>query len=229
LSKLLARSWLIVTVLSVAGLAGGLIAADMFNGGPTRVKAQATLTMMPGPDVPPENLPDFWEVLNQGQPTRSAAIILADSRWLRSAATTARVPQSELELAAGAIPETSLITVTMKAHSPGAAERALDSVLAQASTVAASSSGPYILETVSPPTGSARSIMPTPAQWHTGLGIGGFLVGAGLGLVITRRGQKPTANSGHFAMPQMGRPADSISSGGEPQLPPPASVEPRQR
>jgi hypothetical protein len=224
--KIAARSWLMVVIFGLVGLAAGLIAAHLYSGTQERVKAQATLSMLPGPEVPASTLPDYWDVLNQGQPTRSAAIVLADTHWLNSAARAAGVPRSELELAAGAIPETSLITVTMKADSPEAAERALDSVLKQASSLAASASGPYILETVTPPIGSARSIMPTQAQWVTGLGIGGFLVGAGLGLLISRWAQQRSSVSDRLAMPEEDGPADSGGSEDEKSIPPPAFDRP---
>ena len=210
-----------VVTFGLVGLAAGLIAAYLYSGAQERVKAQATLSMLPGPEVPELNLPDYWEVINQGQPTRSAGIVLADSHWLNSAATAAGVPRSELELVAGAIPETSLIIVTMKADSPEAAERALDSVLKQASGVAASAAGPYILETVTSPVGSARSIMPTQAQWTAGLGIGGLLVGVGLGLVISRWAQQRSSACDRPAMPDESGAADTGGRRSEESIPPP--------
>jgi hypothetical protein len=215
-----------VVTFGLVGLAAGLTAAYLFSGIQERVKAQATLSILPGPEVPESNVPDYWEVINQGQPTRSAAIVLADSQWLNSAAGAAGVPRSELELAAGAIPETSLITVTMKADSSEAAERALDSVLKQASGAAASASGPYTLETVVYPAGSARSIVPTREQWIAGSGVGGLLVGVGLGLLISRGAQRRSSVSHQIAMPEADGSADTGGAQGERSIPAPAFDRP---
>jgi hypothetical protein len=220
--KTVAKSSLMVVILGLVGLATGLTAAYQYSGTQERVKAQATLSILPGPEVPESNVPDYWEVINQGQPTRSAAIVLADNQWLNSAAAEAGVPRSELELAAGAIPETSLITVTMKADSSEAAERALDSVLKQASRAAASASGPYSLEIVVFPAGSARSIVPTREQWIAGLGVGGLLVGVGFGLLIRRWAQRRSSVSDQSAMPEGEEPADTSGITDERPIPAPA-------
>jgi hypothetical protein len=99
--------------------------------------------------------------------------------------------------------------------------------------VAASASGPYILVTVSSPIGTARSIMPTQAQWLTGLGIGGFIVGAGLGLLVSRWARRRSSVSDRLAMPEADGPADSGGSEDEKSILPPTfdrpPVETRRR
>jgi hypothetical protein len=182
----LARTWLFVTILATLGLVMGVVMADALSGREKRFTAQATLAMLPERNIPLEQVSSFWEVLNRGQATASAAIVLKDGRWLDSAAAAAGVPKSELTLSAGAIPDTTLITVTMKAQSARAAEAALDSVLADAVRPAAEIAGPFRLETVVPPDGSATAMAPTPIQMFGALGIAGLLVGAGAGLLVSR-------------------------------------------
>jgi PST family polysaccharide transporter len=191
--NLLTRTWLVMTVLATIGLSIGVLVAYVFNGHAERFTAQATLAMLPGPEVPVEQAPNFWEVLNQGQATRSAAIVLGDNRWLDAAASAAGVSKSDLTLSAGAIPSTTLITVRMQADSARGAELALDSVLTDASGFAASVSGPFRLETIASPDGSAHSMGPARVQMFGALGIAGLLVGAGAGLLVSRSAQGRSA------------------------------------
>lgn len=183
---LLARTWLTVTTLATLGLLSGVLVADVFTDRSERYTAQATLAMVPGPEVPFDDASNYWDVLNRGQATRSAALVLEDIRWLDGAAAAAGVPKSELALSSGAIPETTLITVTMKADSARAAESALNSVLSEADGLAAKASGPFRLETIASPDGSATSLSPKPIQTIGALGIAGLLLGAGAGLLISR-------------------------------------------
>jgi hypothetical protein len=150
--------------------------------------------MLPGPDVPLDQASNFWEVLNRGQATRSAAIVLGNDRWLDAAASTAGVPKSELALAAGALPDTTLITVTMQANSAKAADLALESVLTSASDVAATVSGPFKLESITSPD-SAHSMSPDRVQTFGALGIAGLSIGAGAGLLVSRAARGRSARS----------------------------------
>jgi hypothetical protein len=181
-----ARPWLLATVLAVLGLFAGVVLANAFSGGDERFTAQATLAMLPDRDIPPDRVSSFWEILNRGQATGSAAIVLKDNSWLPPAAAAAGVAKSDLELSAGAIPDTTLITLRMTASSAEAAEAALSSVLNDAVGPAAAVSGPFRLVVVSSPNGSARSMSPTPIQLLGAFGIAGMLTGAGAGLLISR-------------------------------------------
>ena len=134
--------WLVVPVCALIGLLIFVVPAFLLTGHAERFKAQSTVAMLPGPTVPNTEVSNYWEVLNRGQATRSAAIVLQDDRWLGNASSAAGVPKSELALTAGAIPDTTLITVTMEANSAKAAEAALQSVLSEALGQAAQVSGP---------------------------------------------------------------------------------------
>lgn len=185
-STLLARTRLMVIVLAAVGLLAGVFAAAAFTGRGERFTAEATLAMLPGPEVPLDQASNFWEVLNRGQATRSAAIVLGNDRWLDAAASTAGVPKSELTLAAGALPDTTLITVTMQANSANVADVALESVLTSSSDVAATVSGPFKLESITSPDSGAQSMSPDRMQMFGALGIAGLSIGAGAGLLVSR-------------------------------------------
>jgi len=116
--------------------------------------------------------------------------VLADNRWLGHAASVAGVPQSELTVKAGAIPETTLINVTATAKSATAAERALGTVLADGIGLASTVSGPFRLEVTATPEGTAATNAPKGVQVFTAFGLAGLVVGVGTGLLITRSARK---------------------------------------
>jgi len=191
----------VVPILAALGMLIGLLAANALTGREERFRAEATLAMLPERNIPLEQVSSFWEVLNRGQATGSAAIVLKDSSWLDAAAQAAGVPKSQLTLSAGAVPDTTLITVTMTAQSARAAEVALESVLADATRRAAAVSGPFSLETIAPPAGSARAMGPAPIQMLGALGMAGLLAGAGAGLMVSRsvRGKRSVHHSDEVA------------------------------
>ncbi|MET4430129.1 MULTISPECIES: hypothetical protein [unclassified Mycolicibacterium] len=200
--SLLARAWLITTGFALLGLLAGVVAAATLIGRESeRFTAEATLAMLPSQQVPVTQAPGFWEVLSRGQATRSAAIVLADPKWLAAAAGAAAVPESDLSLEAGAIADTTLISVTVQANSVPSAQQVLDSVVQQAIVPAASASGPFRLEVVRS-TVSATGSEPTRAQIFLALGFAGVLLGGGLGMLVSRtalrRGQS-TNESGETA------------------------------
>lgn len=197
----LATPWLVVPVFALLGLLIGVLPAYLLSSHAERFQAQTTVAMLPGPVVPSSEASNYWEVLNRGQATRSAAIVLEDDRWLRDASSAAGVPPSELTLTAGAIPDTTLITITVEANSAKAAEAALQSVLTNALSEAAQVSGPFKLEVVAAPEGTARSKSPRPIEVAGAAGIAGMLVGAGVGVFVSRgsRARPPQpANRSHM-------------------------------
>ncbi|MDH6196791.1 hypothetical protein M2272_003444 [Mycobacterium frederiksbergense] len=190
--KLLAHAWVVATLLAVIGLLAGVVAAVVLSGRePARYTAEATLAMLPSQQVPVTQAPGFWEVLSRGQATRSASIVLNDRHWLGIAAGAAGVPESELEFEAGAISDTTLITMRMKATTAAAAEAALNKVLSDALVPAAGAAGPFRLEVVSSPDGSAQSSAPGRTQMFGALGLAGLLVGGGAGVLVSRWAQRP--------------------------------------
>lgn len=198
-SGLPGRTRFTATALAVAGGLLGVFAAHVYNGRPGQYTAQATLGMLPGPEVQVAETPAFWAVLNDGQATRTAAMVIGDKRWLLAAASAAGVPTSSLTLTAGAVPQTTLITVKVDAASATSAESALDAVLADAVGFAATVSGPFELRTVAAP--AARPKRPSDAQVFGALGGAGMLLGVGAGMWISRSARRRADASDGAAYP----------------------------
>lgn len=182
---LLPRARRLVVTLAIIGLLiGGLTAFFTLREG--RFTAQATLAMLPGPDVPPQEALAFWEVLNRGQATRTAALTLQDPRWLALMSEATNVPASEFALSAGAIPDTTLIEISVQASSAWAAERGLGTVLADGVAYAARVSGPFAIEVGSVEYDQVSSLTPGLVQQVGAFAIAGLLIGAGAGFLIGR-------------------------------------------
>ena len=189
----LGSPWLVIPVFALIGLLICVVPAYLLTGNAERFKAQTTVAMLPAANLPNADAPNYWEVLNRGQATRSAAIVLEDERWLGDASSAAGVPKSDLTLTAGAIPDTTLITVTVEANSARAAEAALQSVLDDALGQAAQVSGPFKLEVIASPAGTAQAKNPRPIELVGAFGVAGLLIGAGAGLLVTRAAQARSA------------------------------------
>ncbi|OBB35361.1 hypothetical protein [Mycobacterium sp. 852002-51961_SCH5331710] len=168
----------------------GVLIGYVVLGESKRFAAQATLAMLPASYIPTSEAAQYWDVLNQGQATRSAAIVFGQSAWLQSAAAAASVPASELSLSAGAVRDTTLIDVSVEADSPEVAESALSSVLSDASGPATTVAGPFRLEVVKPPAGSAQSMGPSGVQVYGAAGLAGLAFGVGVGLLAGRRAER---------------------------------------
>ncbi|MGB3352028.1 MAG: hypothetical protein WBB00_04565 [Mycobacterium sp.] len=193
ITAILGRSRLVVAALATSGLLLGLIVAHFLTTGEQRYLAQATLAMVPAQDVKPDVAIQFWEVLNRGQATRTAALALEDDRWRASAASATGVPEDGINLRASAITDTTLISVEVEAPTSWTAATALDTVLREGSTYAATISGPFRLETITATGSSAESLTSNRFQTMGVLGVAGLLIGAGGGVLISRSVQGRSA------------------------------------
>lgn len=193
-----ARTRLLVATLAISGLlVGGLTA--FLTSRHERFSAQATLAMLPGPEVPPEAALGFWEVLNRGQATRTAAMTLEDPRWSGAMSQETGILASEFTLSAAAIPETTLIEVSLQTSSAWAAERGLRTVITDGVPFAEKVSGPFTIETVS--VEYARALSPSLIQQIGAFGLAGLLIGAGAGFLISRAAQGAEAGPDNQAKP----------------------------
>ncbi|WP_133148005.1 hypothetical protein [Mycobacterium lehmannii] len=169
---------------AVLGAAFGALAAPTSQ----RYTASVNVALTPGPDLTTAESSSFWEVLTRGQISRTAAIVYEDSRWLTSAAKAANVRQSELTLSANALPDTSVLSVSVTANSSAAAEAALSDVLTTASAEVASVTAPFLAKTLSPTEGSARRVpVPGKAQFAAAGALAGLLGGGSVGWYFLRR------------------------------------------
>lgn len=151
----------------------------------SRYEAWVNVVLVPPPDMSSAEASSFWEVLTNGQISRTAAILYYDDRWLPSAASAAKVPQNELTLAAYAQPDTTLLTVLMEADSSAAAESALNDVLASATPEVSSVLAPYFVKVLRPPQGGPVPV-PGKMQFAAAGALGGLSAGGGLGWLFVR-------------------------------------------
>ncbi len=184
----------VIAVVALIGAFIGALLGAFVAPQASRYTASANVALLPGPDLTTVEASNFWEVLTRGQVTRTAAIVYNDPRWLPSAAKAANVPQSKLTLAAAALPETTMLAVTVTAASPAAAEAGLQDVLTTATSDVTSLAAPYLVKVLWPPAGSAvRVPAPSRPQVAAAGALGGLLVGGGIGWFVLRRRPSPAA------------------------------------
>lgn len=184
--------FIVASAASLGLLLGGLGAVEVDSA--PRFTAQASVAMLPGAQVKKESISNYWEVLNRGQATRTAAEVIGEPRWLGQAAPTRDAAAKDLELSAGAVPDTTLILVEVRASSATAATQALRRVLKAALPKAAPVSGPFALKVVSGLSQQPVSDNPGRPQLIGGLGVAGALLGGGIGLLLARlRGRRRRA------------------------------------
>lgn len=153
-----------------------------------RYKASAEVAFLPAANLTIVEASNFWEVLTRGQVSRTAAVVYEDPRWLPSAANAAKVSPSELTLSAAAVPDTTLVTVSVQAPSAGTAEAALNDVLTTATAEVASIASPYAVRVLWPPENSAAPLaLPGPTQIMAAGALAGGLVGGAAGWYLIRR------------------------------------------
>jgi hypothetical protein len=184
----LTRRALVAVVLSGL-LAAGLslaVTAIVVGGSMQKYRATAQLALVPGPQVPAEEVPSYWEALNGGQAARVAAAVFAQPQWLAPAGAAAGVPASGITTTAGVVESTSLLSVTAETTSERAAEVALDALIASATPTAEEVSGPFAIIVVQSAGGTAELAGIEATQLLTVVFIGGLLLGSGIALVVAR-------------------------------------------
>ena len=174
------RLWLnpIVVISTVVGLVIGAVGGGLFPVS-TTYRATAQVALVPGPDLTTADASAFWEVLTQGQVSRTAAAVFSDPRWVAGAASAGGIDESSLVLTAGALPDTTMVTITADAPSAHSAQAAVADLLAKATPEVAAVSAPFQVRVVSPPVG-AYAMSTSRIQ----LLLAGALVGAMFGATI---------------------------------------------
>lgn len=192
------RHRIVIAVLALVGALLGAALGFLLAPSASRYSASAKVAFLPAPDLTTVDAGNFWEVLTRGQVSRTGAIVYDDPRWLPSAAKAAKVAQDDLSLQAAALPETTMVVVTVQAGSADAAESALNDVLTTATREVTALVVPYSVKVLWPPEGNAD---PVPAPSHLQVAaagaLGGLLVGAAAGWLVGRtRRQEPAASRG---------------------------------
>ena len=192
---------IVIAVAALVGAALGAVLGLFAVPHTSRYTASANIAMLPAADLTTVEASNFWEVLTRGQVSRTAAVVYADPRWLPSAANAAKVQQSELTLDAAALPETTVLTVTVTADSSSAAEAAINGVLTTATPEVTSLVAPYAVKVMWPPKGSATPVpAPSRAQLAAAGTLGGLLVGGGgVGWFVTRRRSRSSSVDEHWS------------------------------
>jgi hypothetical protein len=178
---------LFIVVLALIGAVVGAGLAVAATPKSTRYEIEAQVALVPAPDLTMAEASNFWEVLTRGQMTRTAAILYQDWKWLPAAADDAKVPYGSITLTAAALPETTLLTVTVTAGSKDAAKAALTSIMNNATPEVASMVQPYSVKILWPREDAAH-LLPGPdsTQLAAGGGLGGLLLGGAVGYFLAR-------------------------------------------
>jgi hypothetical protein len=179
---------ILIAVLALIGAVLGAGVGAVVAPGTNRYVATADVAFLPAPNLTMVEASNFWEVLTHGQVTRTAAIVYGDGRWLSGAADAAKVSRDDLTLSAAALPETTVLKVTVTAGSASAAETALNNVLVTATPEASTLAAPYFVKVLWPPEGSAYpEPIPGRLQIAAAGALAGLLAGGGLGWFLARR------------------------------------------
>lgn len=187
------RLWLnpLVAIFAIIGGVLGGIAGTQLPNAPT-YRATAQVALVPGPDLTTADSSAYWEVLTQGQVPRTAATVLSDPRWHAGAAAAAGVDPSELTLSAGAVPDTTVVSITADAPSEHAAQSAVADLLEKATPEVKAVSAPFQLRVISPP--STTAMATSPIQLILIGGIIGLILGGVVGIGVTwLRSRRDTA------------------------------------
>ena len=187
-NKIMTKQRITIAVIALIGAVLGAMFGVLAAPTAERYTASADVALTPGPNLTTAESSSFWEVLTRGQISRTAAIVYEDRKWLTSAAKAADVRRSELTLTAGALPETSILTVTVTANSEAAAEAALSNVLTTAAPQVAAVTAPFVAKVLSPTEGTAYPVpLPGRTQVAASGALAGFLAGGTIGWYFQRR------------------------------------------
>lgn len=188
------KSRTFIALFALIGAVLGALIGYLFAPGPSRYSATAQVALLPAANLTTSEASAFWEVLTRGQISRTAAVLYEDRRWLPSAAKAAKVDSGDLSLTAAALPETTLVEVTVEAGSRAAAESALNDVLTTATPDVTTLSYPYAVKVLWPPKGNGKPVPePSSLQVMAAGVVGGALLGGGVGWFLGRSRRTPTA------------------------------------
>ncbi len=179
------RLWLnpVVVICAAIGIVAGAIAGAVFPMS-TTYRATAKVAMVPGPDLTTADASAYWEILTQGQVSRTAAAVFSDPRWIAGSASAAGVATSSLTLTAGAVPDTTMVSITADAPTAHAANAAVAALLEKATPEVSAVSAPFRVRLVSAPDG-ATAMTSSRTQAILAGTLGGLVIGSALGIGVS--------------------------------------------
>jgi capsular polysaccharide biosynthesis protein len=118
--------------------------------------AETKLLVGPGERADPTNISAYYETLSRGQVTATAAEIIGEPRFLRSAVR--QMPVEDVGAATArvtVVPGTSLVSVSVTARMPGTAEALADDIARESTPTVSRLLAPYAATSLGSATGSA--------------------------------------------------------------------------
>ena len=174
--------WAVVVLCTLIAAVLGAVLANALAPHDVRYRSTANVAILPAPDLSMADASAFWEVLTRGQVNRTAAIVYGESAaWLPSAAAVAGVAQRDLTLTATAVPESTMVEVSIEAPSAAAADAALRDVLNSAGPKVTAVTVPFVVNVLGPQDGAST---PLTGLSQTQIVAAGATAGAALGLGV---------------------------------------------
>lgn len=161
----------LVAMLLVAG--GGLAYAVTA----TSERWTATADVLIVPELPESDIGSYFEVLSRGQVTATAAEIMADNRFLTSAALDEDVDPADLESSVSVVPGTAVVTVSVTADDAAVAEALVDRLVARSMPTVNELLSPFEVRTLGSADGSATRSGLSGGQLAAAIGLLSIVVG----------------------------------------------------
>lgn len=154
---------------------------------PTGYEAEAQLVVLPREGLEPAALTAYYETLSRGQIVGTFAEVLQLDRFVASAADDMDLTPAELDgvdVDAAVIPESSMISLTVRAADARSAESLTDGIVAGSADFVTQLSDGYVLELVSPADGTAAAAGLSGLAYAAVMVVTALVLGAGAQQVV---------------------------------------------
>lgn len=154
---------------------------------PTGYEAEAQLVVLPREGLDPAALTAYYETLSRGQIVGTFAEVLQLDRFVASAAEDLDLTPAELDgvdVDAAVIPESSMISLTVRAADARSAESLTEGIVAGSADFVTELSDGYVLELVSPAAGTAAAAGLSGLPYAGVMGVTALVLGAGAQQVV---------------------------------------------
>jgi hypothetical protein len=152
--------------------------------------ATAELAVQPAAALTPDNTKSVWSLIYDGQPSRVAADVLRQPKWVQDAAAKAGVSPDDLTVTSTVIAETTVTAVSVQAPNANAAEVATDAIVAAATPTIEQVAGPVKMQVIQAGKDTAKSTTISRTDILAIVFIAGFLLGAAVAYPIVRSSRR---------------------------------------